>query len=308
MKRLEPRRDGKGLVHDIWKNKTLWLMLIPSVLFMLVFVYYPFVSGIGLAFENSNLVTGKSEFVGMEHFKKLLDDRDFSLALRNTLIMGVANMVLGVVLPAGMALLLNELRLHALKRVCQVIIYLPSLFSWVVIGSIFQQMLSPTTGPVNLLIEWFGGEPIYFFAEPSIARVLFVALAQWKGVGYGLIIYLAAITAIDPTLYEAAELDGAGRWAKMWHVTLPGIKNTIKMMLMFSMIGLLGMFDQVVVLNNGLINDEVNVVMTYIYGRGIRQMRLNFAAAAALVVGIITLIITLSSKKALKFGFEGGEN
>ena len=298
------RRIGRS-IRD---NKSFYIMLLPTVIFLAVFVYYPFASGIELAFMDKNLVSGKTTFVGLQHFKALMQDQDFGIALRNTVIMGVCNVVLGVILPAAMALLLNEVLWSPLKRVCQTIIYLPSLFSWVVIGSIFQQLLAPTTGPVNLVIEMFGGDPVYFFAEPDIAKVLFIGLAQWKGVGYGLIVYLAAITAIDPTLYEAAELDGAGRWAKMWNITIPGIRNTMKMMLMFALIGLLSLFDQILVLNNGVINDEVNVVMTYIYGKGIRQLRLGYASAAALVVGIITLTVTLVSKKALKFGFEGGDD
>lgn len=308
MEKGKIKKNTLKIRKSLRDNKSTYIMLLPAVLFMLVFVYYPFVSGIRLAFVETNLVSGKTTFVGLQHFKKLLQDDDFALALRNTVIMGVCNVALGVVLPATMALLLNEIPWHGLKKICQTIIYLPSLFSWVIIGSIFQQLLSPTTGPINQLIELFGGEPIYFFAEPDMAQGLFVGLAQWKGVGYGLIVYLAAITSIDPSLYEAAELDGAGRWSKMWHITIPGIRNTIKMMLMFALIGLLGMFDQVVVLNNGMINDEVNVAMTYIYGTGIRQMRLGYASAAALVVGVITLTVTLVSKKALRFGFEGGES
>lgn len=295
--RLRPRRWGGSV--------SLYLMLLPAVAFLLLFVYYPFVSGIRLAFMDVNLVTGKQEFVGWEHFQKLLDDADFWRALWNTAVFGVINVALGIILPAGLALLLNEVRSAKARKTFQVIIYLPSLFSWVVIGSIFQLLLSPTTGPVNAIIKWFGGEPVYFFAKPEIAKLLFILLAHWKGVGYGIIVYLAAITNIDPVLYEAAELDGAGRWKKMAHVTLPGITGTTKTMFMFAVIGILAIFDQVIVLNNGIINDKVNVIMTYIYGEGIQQLKMGYAAAAALMTGVLTLAVTLLSKKVLRFGFEG---
>lgn len=297
-------KEPKHLRPQRKNNISLYLMLLPAVAFLLLFVYYPFVSGIRLAFMDVNLVTNSSEFVGISHFIKLFNDRDFKIALLNTVIFGVINVALGIILPAGMALLLNEVRSPRSKKFFQVIIYLPSLFSWVVIGAMFQLLLSPTTGPVNTLIQKLGGEPIYFFAKPEIAKLLFILLAHWKGVGYGVIVYLAAITGIDPTLYEAAELDGAGRWSKMLHVTLPGIFSTTKTMFMFAVIGILSLFDQVLVLNNGIINEKVNVVMTYIYGTGIQQLKLGYAAAASLVTGVITLVLTLSSKKALKFGFE----
>ena len=284
---------------------TLYLMLLPSVAFLLIFVYYPFVSGVRLAFMDVNLVTGSQIFVGLNHFKVLLEDEDFWRALLNTVVFGVINVALGTVLPAGFALLLNEVRRPKWKKLFQVVIYLPSLFSWVVIGAIFQLLLSPTTGPVNAIIQWFGGKSIYFFAKPEIAKALFILLAQWKGVGYGVIVYLAAITNIDPTLYEVADLDGAGRWTKMVHITLPGIIGTAKTMLMFAIIGLLAIFDQVIVLNNGIINDEVNVIMTYIYGEGILQLKVSYAAAAALLTGVMTMIVTLLAKKLMHFGFEG---
>lgn len=284
---------------------SLYLMLLPSVAFLLLFVYYPFASGVKLAFMDVNLVTGKQAFVGLDHFKELLDDEDFWRALWNTVVFGVINVALGIVLPAGFALLLNEIRSPKWKKLFQVIIYLPSLFSWVVIGAIFQLLLSPTTGPVNAVITWLGGDPVYFFAKPEIAKALFILLAHWKGVGYGVIVYLAAITNIDPTLYEAAELDGAGRWRKMLHITVPGITGTTKTMFMFAVIGLLAIFDQVIVLNNGIINDKVNVIMTYIYGEGILQLKMGYAAAAALLTGVMTMTVTLLSKKILRFGFEG---
>lgn len=285
-------------------SSSLYLMLLPSVAFLLLFVYYPFVSGIRLAFMDVNLVTGSREYVGLRHFLTLFADEDFWRALWNTIVFGVINVALGIILPAGFALLLNEVRRPKWKKLFQVIIYLPSLFSWVVIGAIFQLLLSPTTGPVNAIITWLGGDPVYFFAKPEIAKLLFILLAHWKGVGYGVIVYLAAITNIDPTLYEAAELDGAGRWRKMIHITLPGIVGTTKTMFMFAIIGLLSIFDQVIVLNNGIINDKVNVIMTYIYGEGILQLKLGYAAAAALLTGVMTLTVTLLSKKLLRFGFE----
>lgn len=307
-KRRPPKQRKKNSFFgkNLRENRSFYLMLLPGVIFMLLFVYYPFVSGIRLAFVDTNLIAGTTEFVGLQHFQKLFQDQDFITALGNTVVFGVFNVALGVVLPAAMALLLNEVRLNGVKRVFQTIIYLPSLFSWVIIGAMFLVLFSPTTGPVNIIIEKLGGESIYFFAEPKIAKLLFIALAQWKGVGFGLIVYLAAITSIDSSLYEAAEIDGAGRWGKMLHITLPGIKNTTKMMLMFAIIGILSLFDQVLVMSNGVIGDKVNVVMTYIYTTGIRRLQLGYASAAALVVGAITLTITLVSKKILRFGFEGG--
>ena len=275
---------------------------------MLLFVYWPFVNGIRLGFMDFSFLAD-SKYIGMANFKKLLDDKEFYIAFRNTVIFGIFNAALGIVLPAAMAVLLNEVKLAKTKRVIQTIIYLPSLFSWVIVGSLFVSILSPTIGAVNLLIKSLGGTPIYFFGEETLARTLFIAMAQWKGVGFGLIIYLAAITGIDPTLYEAAEIDGADRWQRIRHITLPGIKITTKMMMMFGMMGILSLFDQVFVLDNWMIHDKVNVLMTYIYSTGLRQFKFGYAASAAMTVGIVTLMITLVSKKALRFGFEseGGE-
>ena len=299
-------KPSRYIASQLRENRSLYIMLSISVAFMLLFVYYPFVQGIRIAFFDFSFIS-ESKFIGLTHFKKLLSDEKFINAFGNTIIFGVFNCFLGVVLPAAMAVLLNEVSFKAPKRIFQTIIYLPTLFSWVIIGSIFVLLLSPTVGPVNALLEHLGIEPIYFFAEEKLAKPLFIILGQWKSVGFGLIVYLAAITGIDQTLYEAAEVDGATRFKKIIHITIPCIKTTMKMMLMFGIIGILSLFDQVFVLNNGMINREVNVVMTYIYGTGIAQLKLGYAAAAGLVVGAVTLTFTLISKRLLKFGFESEE-
>ena len=235
---MAARRTAKGeaakhgLLANLKKYKEYYIMLVPGLLFFLIFCYGP-MYGMVIAFQDFYPLKGigGSAFVGLKHFKELFSNVFFLPVLRNTLIISLYKLLICFPAPILLCLALNEIKNLKFKKAAQSISYLPHFVSWVVVSGIIIEFLSPSRGPINMLLQNLGLEPIFFVAEPKYFRGVLVLTDMWKSIGWGSIVYLAAVTAVDPTLYEAAAIDGAGRIQKIIHVTLPAIAPIITVML-----------------------------------------------------------------------------
>jgi len=275
-----------------------YMLLVPAILFYLIFAYIP-MGGIIIAFKDYKLVKGVfgSEWAGLANFERLTHNSRIGLILGNTLFFSLTKLVCGFPAPIILALMFNEVRSRRFLRVAQSITYLPHFISWVVLSSIFTQMLSPTTGAINVLIELFGGEPIYFLKEPQWFRFIIVVTDVWKGVGWGTILYLAVITGIDQEMYESARLDGANRWQQAIHLTLPSLASIICIQLIMSASGLLNAgFDQLYNMSNDLVRDASDVLDTWIYSLGLQELDYSLSTAAGLAKTLVSfaLLITVN--------------
>lgn len=290
-------------VKVIRSNCANYLMLLPAIAYILIFCFFPIFSGVVMSFHDVK-ITGASTFNKWDNYKVVFADSAFWSALKNTFIFAFWNCFLGVFLSLTVAVMLNEIRILITRKLIQTVIYLPNLLSWVVVGSSFAFLLSPTVGPVNLTLKSLGHEAINFFGEIGIARFLIIFINQWKITGYGVVIYLAALVGISQDQYEAAILDGADRFQQIWYVTIPNLKNTILTMVMLNVAGMFQLFDPIYVLGNRITQDNTDVVMTYIYRTSLGKIRLGTGSAASVTLMVIALAFTLVTKKLTGYGSE----
>jgi putative aldouronate transport system permease protein len=259
--------------------------------------------GVSIAFKDYKIGLGiaGSPWIGLRHFERLFKSLDFFNILKNTLLLNVYSLVFGFPVPIIIAILLNEVRNPLYKRVSQSILYLPYFISWVVLAGIFIQMLSPSTGIVNSLLKLAGLNPIYFMANNFWWPIMFVLSGIWQGAGWGSIIYLAAISAIDPELYEAARIDGANKLAQIWHITLPCIKGTIAIMLILRMGSMMDVgFEHIYNLQNPAVYNVSDVISTYVYRVGILGSQYSYTTAIGLFQSVISLILVASTNKIVR--------
>ncbi|MFB9279066.1 ABC transporter permease [Cohnella cellulosilytica] len=272
-------------------------MLLPGVLFVLAFCYYP-MTGIAIAFEHFIPTKGffRSEWVGLEHFRYLFQLPNFGSVLRNTVWIATMKIVLGLVVPILFALLLNEVRRTAFKRSVQTMVYLPHFLSWVILGGVLIDILSPSSGIVNSFLGYFGLGPVFFLGDEKWFPYVLVVSDIWKEFGFSTIVFLAAITSINPTLYEAAVMDGAGRIKQTIHVTLPGMMPIIVLMLTLSLGNVLNAgFDQVFNLYSPQVYSTGDIIDTLVYRIGLVDAQYSLATAVGLFKSVISLIlITIS--------------
>jgi putative aldouronate transport system permease protein len=260
---------------------------------------------VNIAFKEYNMFAGvaKSPWIGFANFKEIFGMKDFSLALRNTLLLNIMDLLFGFPAPILLAILLNELRALRFKKLAQTLLYLPHFLSWVIIGGMVLQIFAPATGIVNALIIRMGGRSIPFLIDKWYWLFTYTAIGIWQSAGWGTIIYLAAITGINEELYEAAEVDGAGRLRKVWHITLPGIRPTIVILLILNVGRMINIgFERPYTIGNVLVRDFSEVLSTFVYRIGIQSMRFSIATAAGVfqsVVGLVLLLITNSVAKRL---------
>jgi putative aldouronate transport system permease protein len=291
-------------------NRTwmLYAMLIPPIAFFIVFRYAP-MTNIVIAFKNYNMFKGvwASDWAGLKWFAQAFTSHDFYNALRNTLWLNFLDLVVGFPAPIILALLLNELSFNLYKRFTQTVVYLPHFLSWIIITGIASQLFAPSGGIVNIMLGKMGIGPINFLMDPKLWVGTYVGLGVWKEVGWGTIIYLAAITGINPELYEAAEVDGAGRFGKIWHITLPSLRPTIVVLLIMNVGRILGSeFDRPYTLANSLVMHVADVISTMVYRVGIRSFQFSFTAAIGLFQSVICVIFLVAANQlAKKFGERG---
>lgn len=303
------KKQDKNLWGKIKKQKALVLMSIPFLIYVAIFCYAPLIGWL-MAFQNFKPAKGIFEqtWVGLEQFKFLFSDPNFVKVIRNTLAMSLINLTLGFVCSIGFALLLNEVKNILAKKFVQTISYLPHFLSWIIVTGIVAEVLSPETGIINQLLMWFNiiEKPINFFAETKYFWGIVGLSNVWKEVGWGSIIYLAAITSINPDLYEAAEIDGAGRFQKMWHVTLPGIKPTIFILLIINIGNILNAgFEVQYLLGNGLVQEVSQTIDIFVLKYGISLGNYSLATAAGIFKSLISVIlIFLANRFAKSMGEE----
>lgn len=274
------------------------LMLLPGMLILALFTFVP-LFGLVMAFQNYVPAKGisGSKFVGLENFRFLFVLPDSKQILINTLIIALGKMILAIVIPVCFALLLNEIRIKWFKKTVQTVVYLPHFLSWVILASVVQFIFG-YEGPINAILALFGVDPIMFMASNQWFRPLMIFTESWKEFGYGSIIYLAALTSIDPGLYEAAAMDGAGRWKQMLHITLPGILPMIILMTTMSLPNILNAgFDQIYNLYNPLVYQTGDILDTFVYRVGMVERQYSLATAVGLIKSVVGMVLILSANK-----------
>ncbi|WP_426446910.1 ABC transporter permease [Paenibacillus sp. S-38] len=301
---LVRRRAGAAKwIRKVYGQRYLQVMALLGVAWMLVFHYIP-MYGIIIAFKEFSIIKSVAEapWAGLEHFRAFLTDDSLPYVVKNTLGMSMLKLLIGFPLPILFALFLNELSSVWFKKSVQTVSYLPHFLSWVILGGILSTWLADV-GIVNKLLLALGfiTEPIAYLAEPDYFWGIVVSTDIWKELGWSAIIYLAAISSVSPELYEAATMDGAGRFQKMWFITLPSIKGTITILFILAISGVLNSnFDQILVLRNSLNESASSVLDVYVYQMGIVNSRYSYATAVGLIKSLIALALLLGANYVTK--------
>jgi len=295
-----PRKTKwEKLKTRIWYYRHVYFFLLPAIIWFLTFCYYPMYGAL-LAFKDFryNLGILGSPWVGFRYFEYFLSDFKFYEVLRNTLAISFLKLLFGFPAPIVLALMLNEIRCVRFKKVVQTISYLPHFVSWVVVVTLLQKILSPNAGLINDIRYQMGLEPIFFMGIKPLFLPLVIISSIWKGVGWGSIIYLAALSNIDPNLYEAAEIDGAGRWRMMFNITIPSIVPTIAILLIMNLSGILNAgFDQIYLMQTPSTISVSEILDTYVLKLGLLDGQFSYSTAVGLFRSVVSmvLIITVNS-------------
>ncbi|KKC50085.1 protein lplB [Paenibacillus sp. D9] len=290
------------MLKDIARDRYLYLLLLPGLLLVLVFKYMP-MYGVVIAFQEYNIYKGisGSEWVGFDQFTRLFHSPDFGEILGNTIIISLYKLAASFTLPIILALLLNELRSKLFKRFAQSVVYLPHFISWVIFSGILITFLNPVDGLLNMIIQRFGGMPVDFLGDVRYFRSVLVISDVYKEVGWGTIIYLAAIAGVNADLYEAARIDGASKLKQTWHVTLPAIRPVILILLILSLANILEAgFQQIFLLYSPLVYDVADIIDTYVYRVGIQEANYSYATAAGLFKSAVAMALILSVNAIVK--------
>lgn len=304
-------RAGKTGTLRLWRrHSVLMLMILPAIVFLIIFSYIP-MYGLVIAFKDFSIAEGilGGQWCGLDNFTRLFSGSKFPCVIRNTLVLSTSRLIFGFFAPILLALLLNELRLFWYKRTIQTITYLPYFFSWVVLAGIFRMLLA-NSGPINSLIVSIAGPDaaVGFLTSNLWFVIVIVTTSIWQGLGYGAVIYLAALAGIPPTLYEAATVDGAGRWKQTWHITLPALVPTMVVLFILSVGGVLNFgFDQVLNMYNPNVYEWGDILGTYVLRRMQAQ---DFAGATAAgmfksVVGLVLIVLVNTISRRISRGEQG---
>ncbi|GMQ59166.1 ABC transporter permease subunit [Vallitalea sediminicola] len=286
----------------IKKQKYLLLLLLPGLLYYIIFRYIP-MYGVLIAFKKYDFRLGiwGSPWVGLKYFEQFVFGPYFWRLVKNTFLLSFYDLIFGFPIPIIFALLLNEIKSKKFKSTVQTISYLPHFISVVIVVGLLKTMLSPNGGAINNIIEFLGGQQINFFMEKNWFRTLYVSSGIWQGFGWGSIIYLATMAGINPQLYEAARMDGAGRFKCMWHVTLPGIKPTIVVLLILRLGRILSVgFEKVILMYNPKIYETADIISTYVYRYGILKANYSFGTAVGLMNSLVALMLIVITNKISK--------
>jgi putative aldouronate transport system permease protein len=311
MTTAEAKAPALAKKNSLWvqvlKNKHIYILLLPAILAYLIFHYAP-MGGLIIAFQKFSVTKGimGSTFVGLKNFEAFLSDIYFWRLLRNTLLINFWGLVFGFPMPIILALLLNEIKNDKFKKSVQTITYMPHFLSVVVVSSLVLTFVS-SQGFINSMIEMFGGERIAFMSDPKYFRTIYVISDIWQQIGWNSILYISALSGIDQELYEAATIDGAGRWGKLWHITIPGILGTIMITLIMRIGRMLTLgYDKIILLYNPSIYETADVISTYVYRRGLLNADYSYSAAVGMFNSVFNFIFLMTantfSKKATGSG------
>ncbi len=293
---VNTKRSTLGLLSDMRKNKLLYLMLTPVLLYYIIFHYAPMYGAI-IAFKDFSPRLGilGSEWVGFEHFYDFFNGAYFWRTIKNTVLISFYQLIFGFPAPLILALLLNEVKHSMFKRTVQTVTYMPHFISLVVICGIVKDFTS-SEGIINDLLAWFGAQRSTFLLEPDLFRTIYVSTGIWQHIGWGTIIYLAALTGIDPEQYEAARIDGASRWKQMAHVTLPGIMPTIVILLILEVGKMMNVgFEKIILLYNPSTYETADVVSSYVYRVGLQDFNYSFSSAVGLFNSAVNFTLLILS-------------
>ena len=303
------RPHHKSTWQYVVQHKWLYFLILPGIIYFIMFRYIP-MGGLIIAFKEYSPFKGiwASPWVGLEQFRKFFGTADFTRLLYNTLGISLLQLFLYFPAPIILSLFLNEVRHSGYKRVVQTLVYVPHFVSWVIVASLTYQLFNVTDGVMNVIYKAIsGGQTFDILSQASTFWALIVGQDIWRETGYGTIVFLAALSSVDQELYEAARVDGAGRWRLMWHITLPAIRGTIIMMLILRVGGILNTgYEQIFLMRNDLNIARAEVFDTYIYTKGIRSGQYSFSTAAGMFKSIVGMIMVLLSDRVAKAFGESG--
>lgn len=296
---------GKSLRHRILQHKMYYLLILPGFLYFIIWHYIPMI-GIVIAFKDVPAYGGvstmlSSPWVGLKHFERFFNSYYFWDVLKNTINISVQKLVFGFPAPIILALLINEIRNRKYKKLVQTVSYLPHFMSSVIMAGLLYNVLSTNGGIVNEIVKLFGGEPIFFLGESDYFVGVLVVSSIWQGVGWGTIVYLAAITGVDPQLYESAKIDGAGKLRQIWHITLPEIAGVACTMLLLNLGRIMDAgFDQILLLYSPAVYDVADIIDTYVYREGLVNANYSYSAAVGLFKSVIGFLLVMTANGVVK--------
>lgn len=300
---LLANKKRSALLKKIWNYKYLYLFILPAVVWYTVFCYVP-MYGVTLGFKEFRYDKGilGSPWVGLRYVTQFFNYYDFWKLIRNTVLSSGLKLIFCFPAPIILALLLNELKNIRFKKTIQTVSYLPFFISWVIVMTLFNKLFSPNNGPANdLMVSLFGGKPIYFLGEPKLFYPLVVLTDMWKGVGYGSILFLSALSGIDPQLYEAAMVDGCNKWKSIIHISLPGLIPTIGIMFILSIGTLMkGAFEQIYLMQTPSTLDVSEILDTYILKSGIIGGMYSYATVVGIFQSIVSIVLIITTNKISK--------
>jgi putative aldouronate transport system permease protein len=285
--------------RNVRRYAPLYIMFIPVAVYFLLFSYYPLLQGVILSLQANRLMRPRA-FVGLANYAAVLVDPDFYQVIINSLIIGLADMALYFGLSLVLALAINEVRVRAVRGTVQTIVYIPYLFSWSVIAGVWV-LIFDDHGMVNILLSALGAKPVFFLAEPAFARPLIIAMGVWRSIGYFALLYTVAIVGIDPTLYESAEIDGAGRIRQIRSITIPSLVDTMKVIAVLLAMGVLTHFDEMYVMQNPANKQQIRSLLLYVFETGIINFKTGLATAGATLVMIGSLALVAVTRKVIRY-------
>lgn len=304
--KLKKANSNKGIWNAVKKDWELYVLLVPGIIFLFLFNYLP-MGGVVIAFQDFNIFKGiaDSAWVGFDNFVRLFTSADFLLVFKNTLIISIMKILILFPLPIVLAILLNEIRHLKFKKTIQTVVYLPHFISWVIVSGLFIGILSVNGGIVNNILTLFGQEPIPFFMSKDYFRWVLVFTEGWKEVGWGTIVYLAAIVGIDQEQFEVAKIDGANKLQQIIHITIPSIAPTIILMFILRLGSLLNAgTEQILVMYNPVVYDVADVIGTYVYRVGLGTSDYSFSTAVGLFNSVISFILIVTGNTLTKKFFD----
>lgn len=295
-------KDGRNIRQTLRlmkKHRLIYLMMVPVILYFIVFSYYPLLLGLVQSFQTNSLL-GTPGFAGIQNYTQLFSDFQFRQAFVNSFVIGLFTQICTFFASLVFALGLNEVRQNFLRSSVQTISYLPNLFSWAVVGGMWITLLS-NTGLINGILNAFGLKSVQFMAMPGLAKLIMVLTEAWKSTGYCALLFMASIVSINGSIYEAAQIDGASRLKQIVRLTIPELVPTMKVIVLLGAMGLFQNFDQIFVMENSTILDNIRTLLYYIYVNGILQFKVGLATAGATVVLLATFLLTAVVRRLLRY-------